>query len=91
MREVLFYLESLDEVTSKLDTLSEDVQRYLSEVESLAGDKLWKNYLNDYILYHNIPRLCLVDEEKVIVDRTLELVSRVLYQDLKEFYEANEG
>ena len=32
----------------------------------------------------------MIDEEGVIINRALELVSRGLYQDLKEFYESNE-
>ncbi len=90
VKDALFQSENVQIVSKNLARIEKNIQKYLSKVEKFIETPKWKNCLNEYILYHNIPRLLLIDEKNTILNRTFDLLHRVLYQDLREFYEQNE-
>ncbi|MCD6442802.1 MAG: ATP-binding protein, partial [Thermotogae bacterium] len=90
IKDALFSSESAEDVVTKLAKIEDKVQEYFMKIENSPITQSWENYLNEYIFYRNIPRLLLIDEKNTIVSRTFDLLHRVLYQDLREFYEQNE-
>ncbi|OAQ19854.1 hypothetical protein [Thermosulfurimonas dismutans] len=53
-------------------------------------DLPWQGFIQEYILFHNLPRFIPVEEEKVLADQTFDMLQRVVYQDLRNFYPENE-
>ncbi len=90
IKDALFSSESAEDVVTKLAKIEDKVREYFMKIENSPITQSWENYLNEYIFYRNIPRLLLIDEKNTIVSRTFDLLHRVLYQDLREFYEQNE-
>lgn len=93
LKDALFASESAEEVVSKLNRVENEIQEYFAKIEKAKRTMKWRNwggYLKEYIFYHNIPRLLLIDEKHTILLRVFDLLHRVLYQDLREFYEQNE-
>ncbi len=86
IKDALFFSESPQEAFAKLNTLENRIQKYFTNIEKTR----WNNPVDEYIFYHNIPRLLLIREKRTILQRAFDLLQRVLYQDLKEFYEYNE-
>ncbi|RKY97956.1 MAG: hypothetical protein DRQ10_07955 [Candidatus Hydrothermota bacterium] len=93
LKEILFYSDDINELNQGLNEISSKINEYLSKVESLKRRKknvFVGNFVKEYVFYHNIPRFLLIDEKKTIIDRTFDMLHRVIYQDLREFYELNE-
>jgi len=84
LRKTLFFSESLEELKKGLKRLEKEVQEFYEEALS------WQELLREYILFHNLPRFIPVREEKVLADQTFDMLQRVVYQDLRNFYPENE-
>ena len=89
-RNALFLSENARDVADKLTGIEGEVQDYFAKVDESIKTGRLGNYLNEYVFYHNIPRLLMIDEKNTVLNRTFDLLHRVLYQDLMEFYEQNE-
>jgi predicted AAA+ superfamily ATPase len=90
IKNALFFSESAKDVSAKLGRIENKIQEYFIKIDEFIKTQEWKNYLNEYIFYHNIPRLLMIDEKNTILNRAFDFLHRVLYQDLREFYEENE-
>jgi predicted AAA+ superfamily ATPase len=90
IKDVLFFSENAKDVSAELSKIKNKIQEYFKKIEEFMETQGWRNYLNEYIFYHNIPRLLMIEEKNTILNRIFDLVHRVLYQDLREFYKQNE-
>lgn len=90
IRNALFFSENAEDVSTELTKIESKIQEYFIKIEQFVKTQRWTNYLNEYIFYHNIPRLLMIDERSTVLIRAFDLLHRVLYQDLREFYEQNE-
>ncbi len=90
IREVLFFSKEAKAITARLQCINDEVQTYFKNIETYLKLRSWQSLLKEYIFYHNIPRFLLLEEKRTIISRAFDLLNRVLYQDLKEFYEQNE-
>ncbi len=94
LKEILFYSQTAGELWENLQKLElNDIRKYfrkISIIQSKNRKVFFTNMVKEYVFYHNIPRLLFIDERRAIIDRVFDMLHRVVYQDLKEFYEANE-
>lgn len=84
LRKILFFSESLEELKEGLKLVEKEAQEFYKE------DLPWQGLIREYILFHNLPRFIPVEEEKVLADQTFDMLQRVVYQDLRNFYPENE-
>ncbi len=90
IKDALFFSGNTEDLVAKLTNIENNILRYFTVLKEFPKEQRWNNYLKEYIFYHNISRLITIDEKNTILNRTFDLLHRVLYQDLKEFYEHNE-
>ncbi len=84
LRKVLFFSQSFEELKEGLKQVEKEIQEfYRSELP-------WQELIQEYILFHNLPRFIPVEEEKVLADQTFDMLQRIIYQDLRSFYPENE-
>lgn len=96
LKSTLFNSSNIKELENGLILLIDKIEKYLHQINNLNKNRdkntkiFFQNYLNEYIFYHNIPRLLYIEEKKEIIRRIFDMLKRVLYQDIKEFYEEND-
>ena len=84
LRKTLFFSGSLEELKEGLKLIEKEAVEFYKE------DLPWRELIQEYVLFHNLPRFIPVREEKVLADQTFDMLQRVVYQDLRNFYPENE-
>ncbi len=83
LRNTLFYSRNISQLKKNLTHIEPAIQKYFDKIQEEIEKKVFfKNILHQYILYHNIPRLLLIEEKNTIIDRLLEMLERVISQDI---------
>ncbi len=93
LKETLFYSKDVRELEVRLRKLRRKIDQYFMKIDNLRENNpgvFFGDIVQQYVFYHNIPRLLFIDERKPIMDRVFDMLHRVVYQDLREFYELNE-
>ncbi len=90
IKDTLFLSKNAEDVKNRLAIIENEIRDYFFKIGKVLKIRRWGNFLNEYIFYHNIPRLLTISEKNTIIFRTFDLLHRVLYQDLREFYKQNE-
>ncbi len=90
IKKILFFSNSAGEVEEGFSRIESRIENYLFTVKKSVVSRYWRNFLDEYIFYHNIPRLLLIDEKNTIISRAFDLLHRLLSQDLREFYGEND-
>ncbi len=88
IKESLFFSKDVWEVKDRFSEIEKDIKSYFEKFNQY--EELGKGYVNDYVFYYNIPRLLAVEDKNTLLVRVFDMLYRVLYQDLKEFYDQNE-
>ncbi|MBC6410440.1 MAG: ATP-binding protein [Ekhidna sp.] len=84
LREILFYSETIDVLSSGLTSLRLHINDYLNEVswELGIGSKSQQPLIDEYVSYHNIARFLPLQNKEIINDRIIALFERILLKDL---------
>ncbi len=84
LKEIIFYSDTTLELYDRLKKIEPDISSYLTTIKQKSS--FFKNILEQYVFYHNIPRILLNDEKKSILDSILEMLKRIVNEDIVDFY-----
>jgi hypothetical protein len=79
LKTALFFSETPAEVFQKLESLTQEIVRYLSGATRSLG---LAELLQDYISFQNIPSFLFFQEKTTIADSILDLLKRVVHEDV---------
>lgn len=75
-QNILLQSENADELFHKFKIIQPDLDNYISEIDDI------ENRISDYIVYHNITQFSLEQNKERINRFILDLVRRVIYEDI---------
>lgn len=83
LKQTLFYSETYEHLKNSFsnNNYSNDITKYLQKVE-VCFHKSIVEVLKEYVSYHNIPRYSLYQNKGDIHNSILELVKRIIYEDV---------
>jgi len=85
LKEVLFYSETSEEVFKKIKTYENKINLYFDKINSIIKDLQFKDLLQGYISYQNIPSFLFFKNKYTINDSILDLFKRVILEDIPKF------
>ncbi len=83
LESIILRSESADKLYSNLQNIKPDLDNYISKINNIEAT------IYDYIVYHNIIRLLLINSNMLVEKHIRDLVRRVIYEDIPKLQEDN--
>ncbi len=83
LEHVILRSENADVLYNDLLKIKPDLDNYLKKIDNI------ENRIYDYIVYHNIIRFLLITSHTLIDRHAVDLVKRVIYEDIPKLNEGN--
>ena len=84
LKEAICYSETPQEAFAKIKSVENSVTLYLDKIDSEINWQL-HDILQDYISYYNIPNFLFFKDKLSINSGILDLINRVIYEDIPKF------
>lgn len=81
LNKAIFFSESSKEVIEKLNSLKPDIDDYLIKLNNTAKSDVY-DLIDNFINYQNIPIFLSYKDENLINDSIIELLKRVILEDI---------
>ncbi len=83
LENIILRSENSDKLYHNLQNIKVDLDNYIYGINDI------ENRIYDYIVYHNIIRLLLINSHTLIEKHIRDLVRRIIYEDIPKLQESN--
>ncbi len=83
LKDTLFFSNTAELAVEKLNSYLGLISKYFAAIENTNGNVI-KNWIEEYILFQNIPKYLLYNNQTAINNSFLELIKRIIYEDIPQ-------